>query len=163
MKVTVHWRTGFDVWHIGYSRFCNHIRVKKKKKLGWKKSDVICCWSLNILQEIEKFHFLWSWTTFRRIPFIGSSTAKTVTNFRCVSTCWRSMEFNGHAAAASLGSDIMVWGYLKTDCSDPSPRNEEGLPSAFLSSLPPPSSLPLTSSPYITFLRTPLSYLPLVL
>lgn len=81
-----------------------------------------------------------------------------LTDFRCVSTCWRSMEFNGHAAAASLGGDIMVSGYLKTDCSDPSPRNEEGLPSAFLSSpsTPPPflSHPPLTSPSYALLFHT---------
>lgn len=72
------------------------------------------------------------------------------------------MEFNGHTTAASLSDDIMVWAYLKTDCSDPSPRNEEGLPSPFLSPLPHPPFLshpPLTS----TFLRSPLSNLALVL
>lgn len=68
------------------------------------------------------------------------------------------MEFNGHAAAASLGGDIMVSGYLKTDCSDPSPWNEEGLPSAFLSSLPPPppflSHPPLTSPSFALLFHT---------
>lgn len=45
------------------------------------------------------------------------------------------MEFNGQSITASLTNDIMLSGYLKTDCSDPSPWNEEGLPSPLLSCL----------------------------
>lgn len=73
----------------------------------------------------------------------------------CTWTCCWSMEFNGHAMAASPSNDIMVWAYLKTDCSDPSPRNEEGLPSPFLS--PPPPFLlhpPLTSPSFALLFHT---------
>ncbi len=68
------------------------------------------------------------------------------------STCWWSIGFNGRSLTASLSGDIMVSGYFKTDCSDPLPWNEEGLPSPLLSCclLPsPPFLSPL--SPHITF------------
>lgn len=58
--------------------------------------------------------------------------------------------------------DIMVSGYFRTDCSDPLPRNEEGLPSPhvsfpffyFLLSYLPLSSL-LLSLPNVTFTAIP--------
>lgn len=96
------------------------------------------------------------WTTKKsHLSDVRVQAVQRQPDFRCVLTCWWSMEFNGHAAAASLGGDIIVSSYLKTDFSDPSPQNEEGLPSAFLSSLPPPPpflSHPLLTSPSFTLL-----------
>lgn len=141
--------------------FYFHNSIEKKSCEDTRKLLIFCFLAIVLISWGDAQHS----ATCRQIPFhwqewevIAQPAGQSLdgrTDFRCVSTCWRSMEFNGHVAAASRGGDIMVSGYLKTDCSDPSPSNEEGLPSAFLSSPPPPppflSHPPLTSPSFGLF------------